>query len=162
MIIRRANHGKGCQFTPIAHSVIRDERLTPALGWFFVRLLSLPESIDESISAIAAMFHMKWDTVDKYLKKLEEFGYVSLVRPDGKRGKDGKQLPVRFMVIEQPEEVKPQAPARSWVGSSEPCPDCLEEFRYAMLETDGEAFRCPMCGVVYASLDDMQGASGDG
>ena len=157
--IARAQHDSEHPSTMVSNRLILDTRLKLADLGVMVRLLSLPDGWDMSISGLANAWGVGRDTVIRRLNNLERHGYVSMFRPGRNMNGKAGQLPVRLMVVECP-NVSRSVPTEKWSTSNEPCPACYEAMQYSMMETNGATFRCPMCGVVYDSLDSVRSVCG--
>ena len=153
--IIRAQHDSEHPYTMVSNRLILDTKLKPADLGVMVRLLSLPNDWEVSVSGLANAWGIGRDTVIRRLSNLEKHNYVSMLRPGRNMNGKAGQLPVRVMVVECP-NVPQSVPIEEWRTSSEICPACYEAMQYSIMETNGAAFRCSVCGVVYDSLDSVR------
>lgn len=106
IIIRR----KRPSSTTIQDSIIWDESLSPMARFSLIAMLSMRQGWDYSVRGMAAMIHVSKDTMSKYIRELEDAGYLNRIQRNGQNGKFGKAT---YILTDTPWEF----------GASEPCPN---------------------------------------
>ena len=86
--IKRDDHRR--RYTCISNKVIMDKRLSLAARGFFAVVLSLPDSWDFSVNGMAALLGIGRDTILRYMRELEELGYV-VTHSDREQGRFTKK-----------------------------------------------------------------------
>ncbi|MBQ9948039.1 MAG: helix-turn-helix domain-containing protein [Oscillospiraceae bacterium] len=78
-IERDAHHSN---YTCISNDIIMDKRLSLAARGFFTAVLSLPDDWDFSVNGMARLVGVNKDTALRYIRELEELGYVRIESKD--------------------------------------------------------------------------------
>ena len=114
IIIRRVRQ----KDTRIQNSIIWDEGISTAARFSLIAMLSLPDTWDYSVRGMAAMLKVSKDTMSKYIKELEEVGYLRRRQTCGEGGRFGS---TQYIITDTPGDF----------GDEEPCPN--------FYDTDSEA-----------------------
>lgn len=84
-------HRRRRKETTVDNSIIWDRSLSNMARFALIAILSLPEDWDYSVRGMAAMLQVSKDTMGKYLRELEEAGYLRR-RQGEDRGKFSKSV----------------------------------------------------------------------
>lgn len=95
--------------TRIQNSIIWDERISTAARFSLIAMLSLPDSWDYSVRGMATMLKVSKDTMGKYLKELEQAGYLRRNQSCTTGGRFGN---TQYILTDTPGDF----------GEEEPCP----------------------------------------
>ena len=106
IIIRRVRQ----KDTRIQNSIIWDEGISTAARFSLIAMLSLPDTWDYSVRGMAAMLKVSKDTMSKYIKELEEAGYLRRRQTCGEGGRFGS---TQYIITDTPGDF----------GDEEPCPN---------------------------------------
>ena len=90
-------------FTIIDNGHFRDPRLSLSAIGLMDKMLSLPENWDYSVSGLSSICIECKDTINRYLRELENNGYL---KREQKR-KDGKFTEIEYTLLETPIPVQP-------------------------------------------------------
>ncbi len=74
--------GHHSNYTCISNDIIMDKRLSLAARGFFTAVLSLPDDWDFSVNGMARLVGVNKDTALRYIRELEELGYVRIESKD--------------------------------------------------------------------------------
>ena len=74
--------GHHSNYTCISNDIIMDKRLSLAARGFFTAVLSLPDDWDFSVNGMARLVGVNKDTILRYIRELEELGYVRIESKD--------------------------------------------------------------------------------
>lgn len=74
--------GHHSNYTCISNDIIMDKRLSLAARGFLAAVLSLPDDWDFSVNGMARLVGENKDTVLRYIRELEELGYVRIESKD--------------------------------------------------------------------------------
>lgn len=99
--------------TRIQNSIIWDDALSISARFALIAMLSLPDSWDYSVRGMAVMLHVSKDTMSKYLRELEDAGYL---RRQQTSGEDGKFAGSQYIITDTPGNFGAGA------GLDQPCP----------------------------------------
>ena len=86
IIIRR----KKTNETRIQNNIIWDENISTMARFSLIAMLSMREGWDYSVRGVASMLHVSKDTMSKYIRELEEAGYLKRMQIQGENGQFGK------------------------------------------------------------------------
>ncbi len=106
IIIRRVRQ----KDTRIQNSIIWDEGISTAARFSLIAMLSLPDTWDYSVRGMATMLKVSKDTMSKYIKELEEAGYLRRRQTCGEGGRFGS---TQYIITDTPGDF----------GDEEPCPN---------------------------------------
>ena len=104
IIIRR----KKTNETRIQNSIIWDENISTMARFSLIAMLSMREGWDYSVRGMATMLHVSKDTMSKYIRELEEVGYLKRTQIQGENGQFGRAT---YVLTDVP-----------WDFGEEPCP----------------------------------------
>ena len=104
IIIRR----KKTNETRIQNNIIWDENISTMARFSLIAMLSMREGWDYSVRGMASMLHVSKDTMSKYIRELEEAGYLKRMQIQGENGQFGKAT---YVLTDVP-----------WDFGEEPCP----------------------------------------
>ena len=104
IIIRR----KKTNETRIQNSIIWDENISTMARFSLIAMLSMREGWDYSVRGMATMLHVSKDTMSKYIRDLEEAGYLKRTQIQGENGQFGRAT---YVLTDVP-----------WDFGEEPCP----------------------------------------
>ncbi len=74
--------GHHSNYTCISNDIIMDKRLSLAARGFLTAVLSLPDDWDFSVNGMARLVGVNKDTALRYIRELEELGYVRIESKD--------------------------------------------------------------------------------
>ena len=81
-MFRIERDGHHSNYTCISNDIIMDKRLSLAARGFFTAVLSLPDDWDFSVNGMARLVGVNKDTALRYIRELEELGYVRIESKD--------------------------------------------------------------------------------
>lgn len=102
-------HRRRRKETTVDNSIIWDRSLSNMARFALIAILSLPDGWDYSVRGMASMLQVSKDTMGKYLRELEEAGYLRRQQGDD-RGKFSKSV---YTITDTPGEFGDEDP---------PCP----------------------------------------
>lgn len=111
----------------VAKDIFKDKRLKLQDRGLYTTLLALPDDWDFSIRGLASILPDGRDSVEKSLKRLVEFGYVSIIANRCEKGKFAGntvkvyEAPARIPCPENPDTVKPD--------TDNPCPESPPQYK---------------------------------
>ena len=106
IIIRRARSAD----TRIQNRIIWDGSISQMARFSLIAMLSLPDSWDYSVRGMAAMLKVSKDTMGKYIKELEEAGYLKRKQA---KCETGRFSGTQYILTDTPDDF----------GGEEPCPN---------------------------------------
>ncbi len=81
-MFRIERDGHHSNYTCISNDIVMDKRLSLAARGFFTVVLALPDDWDFSVNGMARLVGVNKDTVLRYIRELEEIGYVRIESKD--------------------------------------------------------------------------------
>lgn len=99
MQIKRDAHKS--KYTCISNGIFTDNRLSLAARALMGAVLSLPDDWEFSVRGIAALLGVNKDTVTKYLRELEAYGYLKI---NPRYTENGRYRPAEYCFAEIPKE----------------------------------------------------------
>lgn len=115
IIIRRKRSNE----TRIQNSIIWDENISTMARFSLIAMLSMREGWDYSVRGMATMLHVSKDTMSKYIRELEEAGYLKRMQEQGENGQFGKAT---YVLTDVPWDFG-EEPCPKNYDTDEPCPN---------------------------------------
>lgn len=106
--------------TNIQDSLIWDEALSAMARFTLIAMLSMRKGWDYSVRGMAAMIHVSKDTMSKYIRELEDAGYLKRVQRNGENGKFCKAT---YILTDTPWEFGEGEPCPKNYDTEPPCPN---------------------------------------
>lgn len=116
IIIRRAKPKE----TTIQNSIIWDNNISSMARFSLIAMLSLPDSWDYSVRGMAVMLKVSKDTMGKYIKELEEAGYLQRRQAHGDAG---KFCNTQYILTDTPGDFGTDTPCPDFSDTDTPCPN---------------------------------------
>lgn len=108
---------KNNNFSIVSNAIIRDTNLSLKARGLFILMLSLPESWEFSVKGLSKIAGEGLDAIRSGLHELEEQGYLSRQR---KRNAEGKLGDMEYILYEEPQKPKAEAPTEETSTVVEP------------------------------------------
>lgn len=108
---------KNNNFSIVSNAIIRDTSLSLKARGLFILMLSLPEGWEFSVRGLSKIAGEGLDAIRSGLHELEEQGYLSRQR---KRNAEGKLGDMEYILYEEPQKPKAEAPTEETSTVVEP------------------------------------------
>lgn len=108
---------KNNHFSIVSNAIIRDTNLSLKARGLFILMLSLPERWEFSVKGLSKIAGEGLDAIRSGLHELEEQGYLSRQR---KRNAEGKLGDMEYILYEEPQKPKAEAPTEETSTVVEP------------------------------------------
>lgn len=108
---------KNNNFSIVSNAIIRDTNLSLKARGLFILMLSLPEGWEFSVRGLSKIAGEGLDAIRSGLHELEEQGYLSRQR---KRNAEGKLGDMEYILYEEPQKPKAEAPTEETSTVVEP------------------------------------------
>ena len=107
-------------FITASREIFKDKRLKLQDRGLLTTLLALPDEWEFTLRGLAAILPDGRDSIEKGLKRLEEYGYIAIMQDRSAKGKFAKNT---VEVIEKPNAIPyPEKPDTVKPDTENPCP----------------------------------------
>ncbi len=114
-------------FITVSREIFKDKRLKLQDRGLLTTLLALPDEWEFTLRGLAAILPDGRDSIEKSLKRLEEYGYIAIIQDRSTRGKFAKNT---VEIIEQPSVVPcPENPDTVKPDTDNPCPESPPQYK---------------------------------
>ena len=105
--------------TSVQNGIIWDENISTMARFALIAMLSMREGWDYSVRGMAAMLHISKDTMSKYIRELEDAGYLKREQRHSQKGKFEKAV---YILTDTPGDFGEEEPCPKNYDTEEPCP----------------------------------------
>lgn len=107
------------QETRVQDRIIWDDTLSIPARFSLIAMLSLRKGWDYSVRGMASMLGLSKDTMSKYIRELEDAGYLKRMQSCGSKGKFSKS---KYILTDTPWDFG-EEPCPNFSDSAQPCPN---------------------------------------
>ena len=104
--------------TSVQNGIIWDENISTMARFALIAMLSMREGWDYSVRGMAAMLHISKDTMSKYIRELEDAGYLKREQRHSQKGKFEKAV---YILTDTPGDFGEEEPCPKNYDTEEPC-----------------------------------------
>lgn len=124
---------KNNNFSIVSNAIIRDTNLSLKARGLFILMLSLPERWEFSVRGLSKIAGEGLDAIRSGLHELEEQGYLSRQR---KRNAEGKLGDMEYILYEEPQKPKAEAPTEETSTVVEPMQEIPTQAKSTQINKD--------------------------